>query len=224
MSVHNSPSIFAGKRIQLTEKAFHDLGSNEKYIYIEDWWDRVYGESWMHICGNPACLGYAIRSAKVKLPIDDEVLYGKIGIFGYIVHETELLPIQEIKEIPVRNQVRGSGKTFRMMQSIINCCEIDNQVSVIYVFGADCNSARRLASEFRNLYSDKVEFKDNNPTIFEYQGKSIRFVSIMHNQPDNSTGLILGAYPGTKSFADHFTLETHFGWILDQYELYGKGG
>lgn len=57
---------------------------------VEDYWDRVSGKSWMHSAGNPACLMYAIRAGKAVLPPDDEVLYGKIGPFGHLVHVSEL--------------------------------------------------------------------------------------------------------------------------------------
>jgi hypothetical protein len=42
--------------------------------------------------GNWAAMHYALRSALVEpmLPIDDEVVYGKIGAFGHIVHVSEL--------------------------------------------------------------------------------------------------------------------------------------
>jgi len=40
--------------------------------------------------GNPAALIYAIRSGFDGLPTDDEVVYGKIGSFGHLIHESEL--------------------------------------------------------------------------------------------------------------------------------------
>jgi hypothetical protein len=40
--------------------------------------------------GNPACLIYALRSGLMGLPTDDEVLYGKVGIFGHLVHISEI--------------------------------------------------------------------------------------------------------------------------------------
>lgn len=56
-------------------------------ILIEDWWDRVAGRSWMDCDGHPACLAYAVRE---PAPLDNEVLYGKIGGFGALVHVTTL--------------------------------------------------------------------------------------------------------------------------------------
>jgi hypothetical protein len=60
-----------------------------KEFRIEDWQDRVFGKSWMVGNGNPACIKYAIRSAFCGLPLDDEVVYGKIGSIGHIVHVSE---------------------------------------------------------------------------------------------------------------------------------------
>lgn len=57
---------------------------------IEDWWDLLTGSSWMHQNGNPAALHYAIRSAANNLPLDDEVVYGKIENLGHLVHVSEL--------------------------------------------------------------------------------------------------------------------------------------
>lgn len=55
---------------------------------VEDWWDRITGKSWMFAQGNPAALAYAGRAA--ALPLDDEVVYGKIGGLGHLVHVSEL--------------------------------------------------------------------------------------------------------------------------------------
>lgn len=65
-----------------------NLVKDAKY-HVEDLWINVAGKSWMDCDGNPACLNYAARS--VGLPIDDKVLYGKIGGLGYLVHESEIV-------------------------------------------------------------------------------------------------------------------------------------
>lgn len=59
-------------------------------FHVEDWWDRLTGGSWQTATGNPAALQYAMRSGFNGLPIDDEVVYGKIGPFGHLVHVSEL--------------------------------------------------------------------------------------------------------------------------------------
>ena len=66
---------------------------------LEDWWDRLSGKTWKATLNNPACLEYTIRMMKQYGPISrsdavivesDEVVYGKIGIFGKLMHVSEL--------------------------------------------------------------------------------------------------------------------------------------
>lgn len=67
----------------------HGLDAIE--IEVEDWWDRVSGGSWTTAQGNPAALKYAVRTGIAAcVPTDDEVVYGKIGGLGHLVHVTEL--------------------------------------------------------------------------------------------------------------------------------------
>ena len=63
---------------------------NGREFVIEDWWDRVGGQSWMHMNGNPACMKYGMRSGLSGLPCDNEVVYGKVGCFGHLIHNSEL--------------------------------------------------------------------------------------------------------------------------------------
>ena len=91
---HDKSSPLAGKIVHIKEEVTHpqvpDFGGSA--YYVEDWWDRVHGESWMFCDGNPACLIYAVRTSlsEAPIPTDDEVLYGKIGPFGHLVHITEI--------------------------------------------------------------------------------------------------------------------------------------
>jgi hypothetical protein len=92
--MHKERSELAGQMVKIKESA-NRLGG--EVIVIEDWWDKVAGKSWMDSDGNPACIKYAIRTGesqvlegKIKVPIDNEVLYGKIGCFGHLVHIEEL--------------------------------------------------------------------------------------------------------------------------------------
>jgi len=89
---HTENSSLAGKTIKFKAPI---KGIDGSEIRVEDWWDRVSGESWMNCTGNIACMNYAMRSAFAKLPIDDEVVYGKVGIFGHLIHVSELLSEQE---------------------------------------------------------------------------------------------------------------------------------
>ncbi len=83
--IHGDPSPMAGKIVKIKSGEFKD-----ELYRVEDWWDRVSGMSWMVADGNPACLNYAIRGATDKLPIDNEVLYGKIELLGHLIHESEI--------------------------------------------------------------------------------------------------------------------------------------
>lgn len=60
--------------------------------WIEDWYDRLAGESFADSFAKrvPVAIQYVKRAASLGLPRDDEVLYGKIGSLGYLVHVSEL--------------------------------------------------------------------------------------------------------------------------------------
>lgn len=75
--MHNKPFGKAGQTVTLSSGPY----AGEEYR-IEDYWDRVSGQSWSMSAGNPAALQYAIKAPS----LDDEVLYGKIGGLGYLVH------------------------------------------------------------------------------------------------------------------------------------------
>lgn len=67
-------------------------GTYEGQTYvIEDYWHIIDGRSWYERKSNPACIKYTSRVAKDDLPFDDEVLYGKIGSFGELIHISEIL-------------------------------------------------------------------------------------------------------------------------------------
>jgi len=79
-------SKLAGKTIIIKKGTY----KGAEYL-VEDWWENVYGQSWMFCKGNPACLKYAMRGGlKDNLPTDNEVLYGKIGGLGELIHISEI--------------------------------------------------------------------------------------------------------------------------------------
>ena len=84
--MHSEPSSLAGKAVRIKQGML-----SGKQILVEDWWDRIVGKSWMACNGNPACLEYALRE---RTPIDDEVINGKIGSFGALVHVTFLAEVE----------------------------------------------------------------------------------------------------------------------------------
>lgn len=83
--MHAESSPLAGQTVKAK------LGYTVVEYRVEDWWDKITGGSWMFADGNPAALNYAMRSATNQLPIDDEVLYGKVGAFGHLVHISEIV-------------------------------------------------------------------------------------------------------------------------------------
>ena len=68
-----------------------DAGGAE--FVVEDWADNVMGCSVWALNGNPAALEYALRTATNGngVPIDDNTVYGKVGGFGHIVHDSEIV-------------------------------------------------------------------------------------------------------------------------------------
>ena len=99
--IHNEPSPLAGKTVILKDSVVHlqypNIGGSE--FRVEDWWDRVYGSSWMDATGNPAALVYAMRTGLENrhVPTDNEVVYGKYGPFGCLIHVCE---IEESNHVP----------------------------------------------------------------------------------------------------------------------------
>lgn len=85
MTIHKEDHPLADKTVKIVSG---ELAGND--YRVEDWWDRVAGKSWMNCDGNPACLDYAIRSANDGLPIDNNVVYGKVGMMGKLVHVSQL--------------------------------------------------------------------------------------------------------------------------------------
>lgn len=95
--MHQDSHPLAGKTVKIKSGVY----KGRVYV-IEDWWDKLTGKSWTRSIGNPAVTQYAVRSGPMNdnLPINDEVVYGKIGILGHIVHDTELGKIlKQQKEI-----------------------------------------------------------------------------------------------------------------------------
>lgn len=77
----------AGKTVVLKSKS---TDMNGQHYRVEDYWINVAGQSWRQMFDNPACLQYSLRSLSLSLPQDDNVLYGKIGSLGYLVHASEI--------------------------------------------------------------------------------------------------------------------------------------
>lgn len=86
--MHENEHKLAGQTVTIKRGKY----AGQEYR-VEDYWDRVYGKGWGDSGGNPAAVLYAVRAATddtINLPLDDEVLYGKIGAFGHLIHICEL--------------------------------------------------------------------------------------------------------------------------------------
>lgn len=94
MIIHSERSPLAGTVVHIAEGVIdpaQGLVVPGAEAQIEDYYDRVNGESWMTSVGNFAALHYAIRSAANNLPVDDDVLYCHIGYLGHIIHASEIV-------------------------------------------------------------------------------------------------------------------------------------
>ena len=91
--MHKEESILAGKKVRIKDHV-QDIGGEE--YKVEDWWDRLEQGSWMESRQNFACRDYVGRAVKSRPspPMDDEVLYGKVGSLGKLVHVTEIEEIE----------------------------------------------------------------------------------------------------------------------------------
>jgi len=90
--MHQEKHPQSGETVKVKFKTRHPQLEDVEHEYrIENWWDNIAPQSWMFSDGNPACLIYAMRVAVDDLPLDDEVIYGKIGAFGHLVHISEVV-------------------------------------------------------------------------------------------------------------------------------------
>lgn len=94
---HATTHPLANQTVKLELSATGAEPSPTPLFRVEDWADRVFGQSWTVMAGNPACLKYAMRSALGVLPLDDEVVYGKDerGL-GHLIHVSELVPPSDV--------------------------------------------------------------------------------------------------------------------------------
>jgi hypothetical protein len=98
MSKHTEASPFAHKKVRIKATATHRQfpSFTGGIVSIEDWWDRVTGRSWQHSATtNPGCIIYGLRTVDNNLPIDDEVVYGKLNGMGVLVHVSEIVGIAQ---------------------------------------------------------------------------------------------------------------------------------
>ncbi|MEG1482572.1 hypothetical protein [Clostridium sp.] len=79
-----------GKTVRIHSK---DSQIDGKEYWIEGYWETITGSSWLDIPFDNmpiAVANYAMRTIGEPFGDCENVLYGKIGLFGYLVHESEL--------------------------------------------------------------------------------------------------------------------------------------
>jgi hypothetical protein len=87
--IHAEPHPSAGKTVIIKKNLATNPPVQEGSHYrVEDWLDRLGQGSWSAAAqaGNIACLLYARRLG------NNEVLYGKVGSLGHVVHVSEIQP------------------------------------------------------------------------------------------------------------------------------------
>lgn len=94
-TMHTESHPLAGKTVTVTTSQHPQIGPGPHQFKVEDWWDKLTGGSWMFANGNPAATIYALRAGMSALPIDDKVVYGKIGHLGHLVHDSEFVEVAE---------------------------------------------------------------------------------------------------------------------------------
>lgn len=87
---HTESHPLAGQTVTALVQRGPKLEPERVEYRVEDWWDLLTGGSWMFAEGNPAAMQYALRSGFAGLPTDDEVVYGKVGHLGHLIHVTEI--------------------------------------------------------------------------------------------------------------------------------------
>lgn len=88
--MHLQSHPYAHKTVKIKDSVFPFNGAYfaGQNFRIEDWWD-IDGESWRNSKAVAAYI-YRLRAEKFGLPMDDEVIYGKMGNFGHLMHISEL--------------------------------------------------------------------------------------------------------------------------------------
>lgn len=87
---------YAGKILKIKKgTGYSSMGEllDGKEIIVEDYWMNINGRSWKNTHGSPAVLEYCVRALNKRtlLPMDDEVVYGKVGYYGHLLHVSELV-------------------------------------------------------------------------------------------------------------------------------------
>lgn len=112
---------YEGQKMKVVKGAGR-LSTREKAdgmtFVAEDYWMNITGKSWKHVEGNPAIVEYIVRSMNniQPPPMDERVVYGKIGNFGHLFHENELIPLDDIQT--VTHELKISRECYESILSV----------------------------------------------------------------------------------------------------------
>jgi hypothetical protein len=81
---HPQKHPLAGRTVRVS------IFDQDEDFYVYDWFDRVFQAFWLSKAGGRSAQNYAKHAGFKGLPLDNEVVYGRVGKWGTIVHATEL--------------------------------------------------------------------------------------------------------------------------------------
>jgi hypothetical protein len=88
--MHSTSHPLAGQTVTVTAADRVVPGATHTtQAVLEDWWDRLNGDSWM-LQNSPVTVAYGQRRRQAGLPVDDEVVYVKAGGLGHLAHASEI--------------------------------------------------------------------------------------------------------------------------------------
>lgn len=168
---------FAGQRLTVKNGAGISLMGemlDGKEFIAEDYWMNVAGKSWKCVDGNHAVMEYIVRSLKriTPPPMDDEVVYGKIGGYGHLFHVSELLipgqrepKLHELKiDTKYYNDVLSGKKNFEVRKNDRDYAVGDllslNEVVKDKFSHLPIYTERRLLVEITYILNDPTYCKD----------------------------------------------------------------
>ncbi len=86
--------LMAGQTVTVNPAVEHQMLVQGAEFRVEDWYQNVNDTaSWKNDVNLPAVLNYflRVRESNGAIPDNNEVVYGKIGGLGYLVHVSELV-------------------------------------------------------------------------------------------------------------------------------------
>ena len=169
---------YAGQKLTVKKGAgISSMGEllDGKEFIAEDYWINVAGKSWKYyVGGNPAVMEYLFRGLfkKIPLPMDDDVVYGKIGDYGHLFHISELLAPGEREpkrhELKIDtlyyNDVLTSKKTFEVRKNdrdfaVGDLLELREVEHTRHSFHSEY-TGRKLLMEITYILNDPTYCKD----------------------------------------------------------------